>query len=632
MGITLIKQWRITAIVSWVIALSPTAQAEKPHSSVADLRYGAALYEYFQGNHFEALSELMVAKERGGIQGHKDNPEIIEGGINLAFGMDRQATEYFNRLLSEDKPLPVRNAAWYYLARLHYQRGEYELSQEKLDKLSGKIPKQLRDDVAALDIQLLTRRGEYEQAREKLDKFPKGRGKQDEFRFWRPFLYFNLATVYIKQEKFEDALGLFSQVGRERLSVNTDFQHEQLAMYDKAYTAAGFSYFQQGDYESARKQFSKVRQNSPLANDALLGYGWAAARLDDFEAAIAPWEILSQRPLADDAVQEALLAMPYAYLQAGDTAQALVMYQEAEQIYIEQLARIDEAGVEILNQSIADMLDLDNPNTNYNWLLPEKNSLVKPHIRYLLQLFSLNRFQNEVQTIRDIHRIQRGLEKWQISLAAYRDLLEYRRQTFRSPTQEADANQRQTTLNKLLAQQQKISKTLAEAKAQQNVFLLLDEDRQDLVDFLNRGERNLKILADAGEYVEDEALWLKRYRGMLRWSAANDFTERLWAAEADLQIINEALSNSVESIEKINGLLTEAPDISSAQERINDYEKRIQGLLANNSQIIAQVEEKLREQIYLTLGLQRQRIQFYLSEARLAVAQVYDNMYLEQQK
>ena len=59
------------------VAISPADAKEKPKTSVADLRYGVALYHYYQQDYIAALAELMVADTRDGIQGHGDNPELI---------------------------------------------------------------------------------------------------------------------------------------------------------------------------------------------------------------------------------------------------------------------------------------------------------------------------------------------------------------------------------------------------------------------------------------------------------------------------------------------------------------------------------------------------------------------------
>ncbi|MGH1486807.1 MAG: tetratricopeptide repeat protein [Cellvibrionaceae bacterium] len=608
-----------------------SAQAEKPLSSVADLRYGVVLYDYFQGKHFDALSELMVAKERGGIQGHKDNPELIEGSINLAFGMDKRAGTIFDRLLDESKPLDVRNAAWFYLSKIRYQRGEYEAVRESLTNISDPSP-ELVDEIEVMEIQLLLTDQKYDEAEQRLAAASSKATSKSQFQYWRPYLNFNIGAIYARLERMEEAQDFFSKVARERLSKNSTFHREQFSLYDKAYTAAGYGYFQDENYKKAAAEFENVRQNAPLANDALLGYGWAKARLGDYQAALAPWLLLSEKPLADDAVQEALLAIPYAYLQLGDTAKALERYAYAEQIYSDELKHIDETGSEVQAQSIVELLDLDNPETSYSWLSPEKNTLVKSPSRYLLPLYSYNRFQNTVQTLVDLQNISRRLEAWKTNLDAYDDLMEYRLTTFRKQQQPEGYQGMQSQLAELKIQRDQLASVLSEAKQQENVFLLLDEERKDLLDMVASGEKNIERLSAAGEFIEEESDWIQRYRGMLLWSATLDFDDRLWQFESKIKAVDKALASSTGANQKINSLLVDAPDIARAQTQIEAYSLRVDGWLENNNVVMAGLEEELRSQIYATLALQRQRVQFYLGEARLAVAQLYDNQYLDRSK
>ncbi|MEO0444166.1 MAG: hypothetical protein AAFZ92_10605, partial [Pseudomonadota bacterium] len=436
MGAALIKRkGLLTGLVQIGVAVATVAftlpgYADKPRTTVADLRYGVVLYEYFQGKHFDSLTELMIAKERGGIQGHKDNPELIEGSLNLAYGMDRNAGLIFDRLLQENRPLSVRNAAWFYLSKIRYQRGEYDGVRQSISKIS-KPSKDLIDEIKAMEVQLLMREQNFEAADKALKAANKEVKSKGQFQYWRPYLQFNLGAIYARQERMKDAQAFFTKVTRSRLSTNPAFHQEQLALYDKAFTAAGYGYFDEENYKAAIAEFGNVRQFAPLANDALLGYGWAKARLGDYKAALGPWQLLSQKPMAGDAVQEALLAIPYAYLQLGDIAKAIDGYTRAEQQFIKELDYIDAAGADVLGKSIVELLDLNNQERDYSWLAPQRNSLVTSPSRYLLSLYSLNRFQNSVQTLSDLHDIRQRLDDWTLNLDAYDDLMDYRLRTFR---------------------------------------------------------------------------------------------------------------------------------------------------------------------------------------------------------
>lgn len=614
---------------SLLLGASFSALAEKPLQTVADLRYGVVLYEYFQGNHFNSLSELMVAKERGGIQGHKDNPEIIEGSLNLAFGMERQAGDIYQRLLNEDKPLEVRNAAWFYLAKIRYQRGEFAAVRESLDNILEPISSDLVDEINAMTIQLLIKEGKFDEAEEKLAAVSSRSTNGRQFQYWRPYLNFNLGAIYARYEKMDQAQTFFSKVANERLSEKTFFHPEQLALYDRAFIASAYGYFQQENYQSAVKEFGKVRQATPLANDALLGLGWAKAKLDDYRAALVPWTVLSERPIADDAVQESLIAIPYAYLQLGDTARALDAYARAETLFIDELAVIDETGRKILDSSLIELFELDQESANYSWLIPEKNRLVSPLSRYLLPLFSLNRFQNSIHHLFDLYNIQRRLEDWQISLDAYNDLMNYRLNTFRLQEKPEGYEEMGANLQEITEERDRLNAILNQAKTEKNVLMLLDEERQDLLEMVESGERNIQRLAAAGENVEVEQAWLKRYRGMLLWSANLDFDDRLWQVENKLNDTTVILNAAEKTNQKIQALLVDAPDINNAQAKIASYAQRVDVLLKNNSQVMTNIEDNLRAQLFTSLALQRQRVQFYLGEARLAVAQLYDNKYLE---
>jgi hypothetical protein len=627
----LLKQFIGTVVLLWLAVSGSVVHAEKPLTTVADLRYGVVLYEYFQGNHFESLSELMVAKEKGGIKGHKDNPDLIEGSLKLAYGMDQQAGEIYSEFLNESRPEEVRNAAWFYLSKIRYQRGQYEAVKESLAKITNPS-RDLIDEIQAMEIQLLLREQKYDEAQERLNQIASKNISGNQFQYWRPYLNFNIGAIYARLERMAEARVLFDKVAKEKLSDNANFHPEQFSLYDKAFTASGYSYFEEENYEKAIAAFGEVRQSAPLANDALLGFGWAKARSGDYQGALAPWLLLSKKPLADDAVQESLLAIPYAYLQLGDVTKALESYAYAEQVFIDQLNHIDDAGSTILGQNSVELFNLDNFEATYSWLVPENNYLVTPASRYLLPLYSLNRFQNSVQTLADLHRINRRLEAWKISLDAYDDLMDYRLDTFRRQSQPEGYKEMTDEFAALKTQRDQLAAILSQARQERDVFLLLDEDQKDLLDMVESGERNIQALSAAGEDVEEETAWIKRYRGMLLWSATLDFDDKLWALESQFKEIDAALASSQTANQKINTLLTDAPDITSAKTKISNYANRVDAVLNENRTVMAGIEEGLREQMYAALALQRQRVQFYLGEARLAVAQLYDNEYLKRAK
>jgi hypothetical protein len=438
-----------------------------------------------------------------------------------------------------------------------------------------------------------------------------------------------VASAHIKNNEKERAEIFFGKVIEEPISKNINFQKEQLALYDRAYIASAFASFQNKEYQKAIDSFGRVRQSAAFSNDALLGFGWAEARLGNFKEALVPWSILGRRSLSDEAVQESLIAASFAYLQLGDSDKAIERYSVAESIFKEQLVAIDTVATQIQEESIIDILQLDDSDLRYSWLQPEKNSLVSSPSAYLTSMFALNRFQNPVQTLSDLIKMKRRLEQWQDNLAAYTDLLNYRSDTFRSQKQPEGYAVMITELKKLESKNNGLIKLLNKAKKTKNVFLLLDEERQDLLERLESGEFNLNLLSKSGESIDEEALWLRRYRGLLLWSANQDFSERLWWLESQINEIDEVLALSKMSAQTIDGLLTNEPDIVASLAKIKKYSARVNVQLANNNKVMASLKNDIRLQIFTTLSQRRGQVQFYLAQTRLAVAQLYDQQYLE---
>jgi len=548
------------------------------------------------------------------------------------------ASQLFSSLLESGEVIDTKSIAWYYMARMFYQRGNYKDAREHLARIiTTELSDKLKADAAALDIQLLFRENEYELAEQRLLAAENNRDIAEYFELWRPYLAYNLGAHYVRQENKAAAQPFFDGITEPDLADDASTRSEQLAMADRANTASGYSAFQDEKYQEALTYFGQVRQVSAFSDDALLGYGWSAARLEKYTLAIATWQLLSKRELSSEAVQESLLAAPYAYLQLNLANEAIAGYQNAEKTFEDELLEIDRVGNVILEQPLVELLSLENNSATYNWLNQADNDLVQPYVRSLIELFSYNRFQNSVQNIRDLDQIKRRLIDWKVSMAAYDDLLDYRLTQFRGVGSNRQAVAGDTdpyktqALSQLTRLRDELSDRIAKAKEARDVYIVLDELQADQLSLIESAEKNIAVLERAGEDVGEEKQWVERYRGALLWSANKDFDARLWELSAELKTINAALDSASNSSDAVESLLTEAPDINSAKAQIQQGNARLDAVLATTQSLLDTSEAQLRKQIFLVLAEQRQQLKFYLSEARLAIAQIYDNLYLEQQ-
>ena len=304
---------------------------DEPLTSVADLRFGVALYHYYQGKNLEALSELLVAEKKGGIRGHGDNPEIMEGGFYLAYGMERTASDIFTRLLEDNRPLTTRDAAWLYLARLRYLRADYGATADALEKISFEAPDRLQEEKQVIRINSALRTGDLTRAGQLLGEYNFRRSS------WLPYLNFNMGAAYARTGDYTHAADYF-----QRLLSLQDPSESELALMDRALTGAGYAFLLDGKYADALAAFSKVRLLSPMSSRALLGYGWSAVELGDYAAALSPWRVLASRSVTDENTQEVLVALPYAYEKMGLGGRALQSFRRAETRYEEEIALLEQ--------------------------------------------------------------------------------------------------------------------------------------------------------------------------------------------------------------------------------------------------------------------------------------------------
>ena len=85
--------------------------------------------------------------------------------------------------------------------------------------------------------------------------------------------------------------------------------------------------------------------------EALLRAGWSAASAERFERAVVPWSLLADRDPTEEAVQEALLALPYAYGDLEVHGRAAQLYERAAGTFGRALEKIDASIGSIENGS-----------------------------------------------------------------------------------------------------------------------------------------------------------------------------------------------------------------------------------------------------------------------------------------
>lgn len=607
-AVSLFKRSLLAACLVFPIA---TSAKEEPLSTVADLRYGVALYHYFQEEHITAFSELLLAKQRGGILGHGDNPDIMEGGFALAYGMDQYAGDIFERVLEQNRPARVRDAAWFYLARMRYQQGDWYAAEDAASRISPKPEKHIRNELTSLKISTAIKQGDLTRAENILAQNPPKQG-------WLPYLYFNLGSAWAREKNYTAALAYYDFFEQDEFKLE-----EHRSLYDKAMTASGYSLLFAGRPEEAVTQFSKVRLGSPVSSRALLGYGWAAAETENYVEALKPWQHLATLSLVDENTQEALVAIPYAYEQLGSEGLALEKFLEAEKRFSGALVVIDDIMANLQGDSMLDVLQISR-SQRLDWLKYAEENQLTPEISYLIALFSQEAFERDVHELRDILAIQNTYNDWLEKLTFYNDMLDAREFDRAAKVQFLAEQELAQKIQKMEAQRDSMAAQIEAIKQGNDYFALAKGDEADLIARVQRAPARIDAVRDSDPFIDETEEAMRRYRGILLWNASRQFSQRLWRAQKALVELDSTLEQVRARHRNIKNIVGQAQDISPYRKQMDIAHDRLLAEKVRVDKALVAKQDDLRDRIYAVLETQRYNILQYLAQSRLSVARLYD--------
>lgn len=591
-----------------LLTVTAVPAADDRPRAVRDPHYGEVLFDFYQQNYFGALGSLMTAQHFARLPSHADEAELLRGGLVLSYGLHVEAGKIFERLIDAGAPPAVADRAWFFLAKIRYQRGYLALAERALASIRHRLPGELEDERQILHAILLIGQERYQEAAERLAAY---KSKSD----WLPYGRYNLGVALVRAGDTERGIALLDKIGREAVVGD-----ELRSLRDKANVALGYTFLQNGQAPRARDALERVRLNGLLSNKALLGMGWAHSALDQQERALVYWNELQQRDVLDSAVQESLLAVPYALGKLGAYRQSLQQYEQALDIYVREMARLDTAIAAIRAGKLNDRLLQENPGGEVGWMWKLEQLPDAPETHYLALLMAGHDFQEALKNYRDLHFQVQYLQRWSSSAAAFQDLLDTRRRAYterlpavQSPRVQAHA--------RLQAERDRLAAEITRVEQEDDAEALArDKERAQLA----RLERIQAVMARGGA-DDDTRERVRVLRGLLRWDLETDYPARLWSAKKSLHELDALLETNAARRAALERARQTAPlDFDAFDTRIRALVPRINRLRDKSLSLAAEQREHLNNLAVAELLAQRERLATYQTQVRFAVAQIYD--------
>jgi tetratricopeptide (TPR) repeat protein len=578
---------------------------EEPH-------YGEILFYFYQEDFFPAIVRLLAAQEQGQLEQHESQAELLKGGLYLSYGHHLEAADIFQRLLADNVNPEIRDRTWFFLAKIWRQRGYLDKAQQALDNIGDDLPENIEREAKLLQAQLLIDGGNFDRAIALLQDW---KGKTE----WSRYAQFNLGVALVRSGRMEEAKKILEELG------DIDPWNEELtSLRDKANLALGYALLQSGQPHAAKLPLQRVRLEGPFSNKALLGVGWADAELERYQRALVPWMELRGRDLLDPAVQESMLAIPFALAQLDSISQAADHYLNAVEAFYEESARLDSTIGHIESGRFFDEFISDDPLDSTGWYWRMQSLPEGPQARYLFHLLATHEFQEGLKNYRDLNYLWNNLDRWQQSVDVYANMLETRRLAYEERLPRIEEALSRADIDGMVQRKLEFDALLNDIEQSGDWLALADEREFEMWGEITSLERTPALDANIpeAEEVRDKIRLLK---GVLRWGLEKDFKERLWRIRRDLRETGEALVETQRARRQVDDSMQKQPlEFRAFDDRVYGLEPHIETLKMRVGDAMAEQRAFLQAIAVGELQAQQRRLDTYTVQARFALAAIYD--------
>jgi len=587
-----------------------------------DLYFGEALYDAFQGDWFDAIARLdtelmqhygVDEPERDTLHSHINQAEFDVGDFELAYRMHQRAGRAITAVIEGNVEEPVRNEAIFRLARIYFQKDQPVNAEYAVERISGAVPPKIRDDLDFLRAQILMANGRFAESARIL------RGLQDT-KSLEGFTTYNLGIALIKDGKELEGRQYLDRAGQ--INSNDELT---LAIKDKANLVLGSKLLKEKNFEGAKQVLDRVRLNGPFSNRALLGSGWADAFQGRFERALVPWTILVTRDVTDASVQEAMLAVPYAYGKLNVNSRAAVMYGSALEKFATEVDKLGASTESIREGHFLRALVREELKQDADWVVKLRKLPQTPETYYLLDLMASHDFQESLKNYLELEQLRKKLEAWEGDLDAFEEIVEQRRAYYQPLLPDIDREfRRLDSLMRLrLEQRDRIEQRLKAMLVVPRPDYLATAKERIISEQIVLLER--KLTAGGTQVPSEIEARIKRLRGVLHWHIYTEYDRRFTEAYEHHRDLNR----------EVDRLKTQyAAFVRTRQAATQSYEGygdviRRQRLLIRQArekvgELMARQGHMLETMAVNELTARRERLTEFQIKARFAMADSYD--------
>ncbi len=585
---------------------------------------GEALFYAYQGEWFEAMARLDAGQaqshgrddsERSGLVNRTDR---VAGDIELNYRMYQRADRAMWAVIEGNVEDGLRNETIFHLARMYFQNGQPEKALHAVELIQGDVPAAIRFDLAFLRATIALALGRNDEAVVILKDLQGENGLAG-------FSSYNLGIALLRSGN--------GQLGREYLDRTGRIKSDNpatLAIKDKANLVLGEKLLSENSFEAARDVLDRVRSRGPFSNRALLSSGWTDASREQFEDALVPWSSLAEREVTDPAVQEALLAVPYAYSRLHVYSTAARRYETALKVFDREIEKLDASMNSVRQGTFLKVLLRGELKQDATWIVRLRDLPESPETLYLLDLMASREFQESLKNYLDLDELRKKLEAWSRDLVAFEDIIRQRKAHYRPllPAIDREFAELESEIRLRVEQRDQIEQQLRTMREAPRPDLLVSADEHSMNEQIAQLETAITQSDEAEQRLGER---IRRLRGALEWNITTGYDKRL----ADVRRHLDELNHELELLHQQRAAFVLARQAATESyqgydEVIRDQRLRIKAAFETVELLMVQQGKVLETMAVNELSKRRDRLKEFKTKARFALADSYDRAGKEQ--
>jgi hypothetical protein len=369
----------------------------------------------------------------------------------------------------------------------------------------------------------------------------------------------------------------------------------------------------------------RVRLNGPFSDRALLGSGWADAFQGRFEQALVPWSTVVTREVTDASVQEAMLAVPYAYSKLNVNGKAALMYGSALEKFNTEVDKLGASIESIREGRFLRALVREEVKQDADWVVKLRELPQTPETYYLLDLMASHDFQESLKNYLDLEQLRTKLDSWERDLDAFEEIIAQRRAYYEPllPAIDREFRRLDSQMRLRLEQRDRIEQRLKAMLVVPRPDYLATAEERVIREQIALLERKLPAGGAAVPGVVEARI--ARLRGVLHWNIYTEYDRRFTEAYKHLRDLNR----EVDLLKKQYAAFVRTRQAATqSYEGYDDVIRRQRSLIRavreKVGELMARQGHMLETMAVNELTARRERLAEFQIKARFGMADSYD--------